>query len=153
MASERRITASRLGRLKQVPMPLNLRGYRFLVADTPGFRVPVVARALPGGGFIGLWSGNEHIIQEVRDVLDRAGDASGHDVPDAAAEQAPQATMGHVRPVITQMQEQAAMVIDESFRGMNRVQQQRAVYAALKGKMDGPDGDLHALALTTRAPD
>jgi len=47
----------------------------------------------------------------------------------------------------------AAQVIDESFRGMNRVQQQRAVYAALKGKMDGSNGDLHALALTTRAPD
>ncbi|MDK3018492.1 BolA family transcriptional regulator [Pseudodonghicola flavimaris] len=47
----------------------------------------------------------------------------------------------------------AAEVIDESFRGQNRVQQQRAVYAALKGKMDGPDGDLHALALTTKAPD
>ena len=47
----------------------------------------------------------------------------------------------------------AAEVIDESFRGMNRVQQQRAVYAALKGKMDGPQGELHALALTTRAPD
>ncbi len=45
-----------------------------------------------------------------------------------------------------------AEVIDESFRGMNRVQQQRAVYAALKGKMDGPAGELHALALTTRAP-
>ena len=47
----------------------------------------------------------------------------------------------------------AAEVIDESFRGMNRVQQQRAVYAALKGKMDGSNGELHALALTTRAPD
>jgi len=47
----------------------------------------------------------------------------------------------------------AAEVIDESFRGKNRVQQQRAVYAALKGKMDGPQGQLHALALTTRAPD
>lgn len=47
----------------------------------------------------------------------------------------------------------SAMVIDESFRGKNRVQQQRAVYAALKGKMDGPDGDLHALALTTKAPE
>ena len=47
----------------------------------------------------------------------------------------------------------AAEVIDESFRGMNRVQQQRAVYAALKGKMDGTQGDLHALALTTKAPD
>lgn len=47
----------------------------------------------------------------------------------------------------------AAEVIDESFRGKNRVQQQRAVYAALKGKMDGAQGELHALALTTRAPD
>lgn len=47
----------------------------------------------------------------------------------------------------------SAMIIDESFRGMNRVQQQRAVYAALKGKMDGPQGELHALALTTKAPD
>ncbi|MFK7939030.1 MAG: BolA/IbaG family iron-sulfur metabolism protein [Roseovarius sp.] len=47
----------------------------------------------------------------------------------------------------------AAEVIDASFKGKNRVQQQRAVYAALKGKMDGPAGDLHALALTTKAPE
>lgn len=47
----------------------------------------------------------------------------------------------------------AAEVVDESFRGLNRVQQQRAVYAALKGKMDGANGELHALALTTRAPE
>ncbi len=47
----------------------------------------------------------------------------------------------------------AAEVIDESFRGKNRVQQQRAVYAALKGKMDGPQGEVHALALTTKAPE
>ncbi|EPX86307.1 Stress-induced morphogen (activity unknown) [Rubellimicrobium thermophilum DSM 16684] len=47
----------------------------------------------------------------------------------------------------------AAEVVDESFRGKNRVEQQRAVYAALKGRMDGPSGDLHALALTTKAPD
>jgi len=47
----------------------------------------------------------------------------------------------------------AAEVIDESFRGKNRVQQQRAVYAALKGKMDGANGELHALALTTKVPD
>jgi len=47
----------------------------------------------------------------------------------------------------------AAMVIDESFRGKNRVQQQRAVYAALKGAMDGSDAPLHALALTTKAPE
>ncbi len=47
----------------------------------------------------------------------------------------------------------AAMVEDESFRGKNRVQQQRAVYAALKGKMDGKNGALHALALTTKVPE
>ena len=47
----------------------------------------------------------------------------------------------------------AAEVTDESFRGKNRVQQQRAVYAALKGKMDGSQGELHALALTTKVPE
>ncbi len=47
----------------------------------------------------------------------------------------------------------AAEVVDESFRTLNRVQQQRAVYAALQGRMDGPAGALHALALTTKAPD
>jgi acid stress-induced BolA-like protein IbaG/YrbA len=46
----------------------------------------------------------------------------------------------------------AAEVIDESFRGLNRVQQQRAVYAALKGRMDGAASELHALALTTKVP-
>lgn len=44
----------------------------------------------------------------------------------------------------------AALVVDESFAGMNRVQQQRAVNAAVKDKIDS--GELHALALTTRAP-
>ncbi len=47
----------------------------------------------------------------------------------------------------------AARVVDESFRGKNRVQQHRMVYASLKGKMDGNNGELHALALTTQAPD
>ena len=47
----------------------------------------------------------------------------------------------------------AAEVIDASFAGKNRVQQQRAVYAALKGKLDGPAGDMNALALTNTAPD
>jgi acid stress-induced BolA-like protein IbaG/YrbA len=46
----------------------------------------------------------------------------------------------------------AAEVVDASFAGKNRVQQQRAVYASLKGKMDGSAGELHALALTTKAP-
>lgn len=44
----------------------------------------------------------------------------------------------------------AATVIAEEFRGKNRVQQHQMVYAALKGRMGG---ELHALALTTRAPD
>lgn len=47
----------------------------------------------------------------------------------------------------------AAEVIDASFKGKNRVQQQRSVYAALKGKMDGAHGELHALALTTKVPE
>lgn len=45
----------------------------------------------------------------------------------------------------------SAMVIDESFRGKSRVQQQRAVNAVLKEKIDS--GELHALALTTKAPE
>jgi len=44
----------------------------------------------------------------------------------------------------------AATVIAPEFAGRNRVQQHQMVYAALKGKMGG---ELHALALTTKAPD
>ena len=47
----------------------------------------------------------------------------------------------------------SAEIVDESFREMNRVQQQRAVYASLRGKMDGANGELHALSLTTKAPE
>ena len=47
----------------------------------------------------------------------------------------------------------AAEVIDESFRGQSRIAQQRSVYAALRSKMDGSNGELHALALTTKAPE
>ena len=47
----------------------------------------------------------------------------------------------------------SASVVSEQFRGKNRVAQQRMVYAAMKGKMDGPNGELHALALSTKAPD
>ena len=43
----------------------------------------------------------------------------------------------------------AARVVSESFRGMSRVAQQRAVYAALGGRMGGV---LHALQLTTAVP-
>lgn len=44
----------------------------------------------------------------------------------------------------------AARVISESFRGVSRVKQHQAVYAALKGRMGG---ELHALQLTTAAPE
>jgi len=47
----------------------------------------------------------------------------------------------------------AATVTAEEFRGINRVKQHQMVYAALKGKMDGSAGELHALALTTKAPE
>ncbi len=43
----------------------------------------------------------------------------------------------------------AATVVSETFAGKSRVQQHQLVYKALKGKMGG---ELHALALTTRAP-
>ncbi|GGG49991.1 BolA family protein [Chelatococcus composti] len=44
----------------------------------------------------------------------------------------------------------AATVISPSFKGKSRVQQHQMVYAALQGRMGGA---LHALALTTAAPD
>ena len=44
----------------------------------------------------------------------------------------------------------AATVISASFAGKTRVQQHQMVYKALKGSMDG---DLHALALQTSAPE
>lgn len=47
----------------------------------------------------------------------------------------------------------AATVTAEEFRGVNRVRQHQMVYAALKGRMDGSNGELHALALTTKAPE
>jgi len=44
----------------------------------------------------------------------------------------------------------AANIVSEAFRGKTRVQQHQLVYAALKGTMGG---ELHALALQTRAPE
>jgi stress-induced morphogen len=43
----------------------------------------------------------------------------------------------------------AATVISPAFRGKSRVQQHQIVYKALQGRMGG---ELHALALTTAAP-
>ena len=42
-----------------------------------------------------------------------------------------------------------AEIISDQFRGKTRVAQHQMVYAALKGKMGG---ELHALALKTKAP-
>jgi stress-induced morphogen len=44
----------------------------------------------------------------------------------------------------------AATVISPAFRGKSRVQQHQIVYRALEGRMGG---ELHALALTTGAPE
>ena len=44
----------------------------------------------------------------------------------------------------------AARVVSAAFRGMTRVRQHQAVYAALGGRMGG---ELHALQLTTAVPD
>jgi stress-induced morphogen len=43
----------------------------------------------------------------------------------------------------------AARVVSESFRGISRVKQHKAVYDALDGRMGGV---LHALQLTTATP-
>ncbi|MFN3620522.1 BolA family protein [Sphingorhabdus sp.] len=43
----------------------------------------------------------------------------------------------------------AARVVSESFRGLSRVKQHKAVYDALDGRMGGV---LHALQLTTAIP-
>ena len=43
----------------------------------------------------------------------------------------------------------SAHVVSESFRGLTRVAQHKAVYAALGGRMGG---ELHALQLTTAVP-
>ena len=45
-----------------------------------------------------------------------------------------------------------AVIISKAFEGLSRVKQHQLVYAALKDKMDGADGELHALALETRTP-
>ena len=42
-----------------------------------------------------------------------------------------------------------AEVVSSAFVGVSRIKQHQMVYAALKGKMGG---ELHALALKTRAP-
>ncbi len=45
----------------------------------------------------------------------------------------------------------AAVVIAPQFEGMSRIDQHKAVYAAVQVRID--DGQIHALALKTRAPE
>lgn len=45
----------------------------------------------------------------------------------------------------------AASVVAPQFAGLSRLEQHRLVYAAVQGRFD--DGSIHALALTTRAPE
>ena len=47
----------------------------------------------------------------------------------------------------------AAEIISAKFEGLSRVKQHQLVYAAMKGKMDGSNAELHALQLTTKVPE
>lgn len=72
--------------------------------------------------------------QEIEDMIRAA-------FPDAAVE---------IRDLAGDGDHYAANVVSEAFRGMPRVKQHQAVYAALGGRMGGV---LHALQLTTGAPE
>jgi acid stress-induced BolA-like protein IbaG/YrbA len=45
----------------------------------------------------------------------------------------------------------AAVVVAPQFAGLSRIDQHKAVYAAVQARID--DGQIHALALKTRAPE
>jgi stress-induced morphogen len=45
----------------------------------------------------------------------------------------------------------SATVIAPQFAGLSRIEQHRLVYGAVRRRLD--DGSIHALALTTRAPE
>lgn len=46
----------------------------------------------------------------------------------------------------------AVKIIDAQFKGQSRIAQQRSVYNALQGKMDGENGELHAIQISTAVP-
>jgi stress-induced morphogen len=71
-----------------------------------------------------------------------------HDIERLIKEAIPDADVS-IRDLAGDGDHYAAMVVSESFRGKNRVQQHQMVYEALKGRMGGV---LHALALQTSAP-
>jgi hypothetical protein len=73
------------GRFHAVVRPQGLSRYRIVLADTPGFRVVVASRSLRSGGFVGIWSGNADLVDEISDRLRTLARDAGQDVPDAAA--------------------------------------------------------------------
>jgi hypothetical protein len=74
-----------LARFRGVPRPAFLRRYRIVVADTPGFRVAVASRGLEHGpGFVGLWTGDEELVDEASGCLRAIARAAGQVVPDPA---------------------------------------------------------------------
>ena len=89
-------------RLHPVVAPEEIRDYQILFADTPGFKVAVVRRVLPGGGWISLWTGNEQAIAEVGRVLRHVAIDAGVDVPEAAPEVPALDGVDHVRDVWSQ---------------------------------------------------
>ena len=72
-------------RLHAVLSTKDLEDYHVLLADTPGFRVAVVRRRLPSGGWIALWTGNERAIAEVGRVVRALALDAGADAPEAAS--------------------------------------------------------------------
>ena len=70
-------TVRGFGKLVAVPRPRMIKGWRIFLADTPGFRVVVASRPRAAGGFIGLWSGNSELVDEMADFLRRAARDSG----------------------------------------------------------------------------
>ncbi|KAK0334919.1 hypothetical protein LTR94_014903 [Friedmanniomyces endolithicus] len=84
----------------------------------------------------------------VRTALDEQAVIARHDIAEMIKTAIPDAQV-EITDLAGDGDHYAAKVVSESFRGMTRVAQQRAVYAALGGRMGGV---LHALQLTTAVP-
>ncbi len=116
------------GRFRFVPRPKALRRYRVLLADSPGFRCAVISRPLSSGGFVGLWTGNAGIVDEVGDLLRETARAHGHEVPDPSPAVPP--ILGIASP--EDVRRQAA-----ELRGLREIREQElreiARAAALRG--------------------
>jgi hypothetical protein len=136
------------GKFHFVRKPDGLRRWRILVADTPGFRVALVSRPLPGGGFIGLWTGNPDLVDEVSAMLRRAAEAAGHQVPPAGAPVPPflgvedEADVWRQAAVLRGQREIREGELREiaraaALRGVE-LRRQRAIAAAAHGKAKAP---------------